>query len=142
MNTANLIALESGLDPGATSAVLAFDKEQADKYAAFTAGHTVSALSAVPVGPHALIGKRLSEIALEDLEPVIVIAHFDDALGPVPQNPAVHFQITLQSGRCSPSGDFYAFDGASGDQIHGWQRCDRIMVDDVIGSPTQQAEAA
>ena len=80
-----------------------------------------------------LDGKRLSEIDVGELErPVLVICHFDDLLGPVPQNPAVHFQVTLNPAAVSPGGEFIAFDAAAGDQVHGWMRMDRILVDEVL----------
>ena len=80
-------------------------------------------------------GKHLSEISLDWLPVdggVVVICHFDGSLGPVPQNPGVHFQVTLRYDGRSPSGKFIAFDSTKGDQIHGWMRRDQIVVDEIL----------
>ena len=86
--------------------------------------------------------RRLSEIDIAGLErPVTVICHFDDLFGAVPQNPAVHFQVVLRPDRVTPGGDFIAFDSADGDQVHGWMRRDRIVVDEVLRIGNAQCES-
>lgn len=84
------------------------------------------------MNPADLRGKFLSEINMAELErPIVVIAHFE-GIGPLPQNPAVHFQVTVDPSKVSPSGAFIAFDSANGDQLFGWMQRSMIRVDEVL----------
>ena len=67
--------------------------------------------------------------------PRVVIARFNadrNPQKPLPQNPAVHFQVTVKAENKSPSGEFMRF-GAPGDEILGWMRCDQIWIEEVLG---------
>lgn len=52
---------------------------------------------------------------------------------PVPQNPAVLFQATINADKVSPSGDLIRFGQTAGDEVIGWQRRDLLEVVEVIG---------
>lgn len=81
---------------------------------------------------HPLENAYLSAELPED--PVVVICHFRDDVGPlVPQNPAVHFQVTVDRNKVSPSGRFIRVGDNTGDEVSGWQRRDYIQVDEVLG---------
>jgi hypothetical protein len=67
-------------------------------------------------------------------DPLVVICHFRDDMGPVvPQNPAVHFQITLDKSKVSQGGKFIRLGENPGDEVIGWQRRELIVVDEVLG---------
>lgn len=79
---------------------------------------------------HSLEGCLLSaELPTEHL---VVICRFKEGQ-PVPQNPAVHFQVTVRKDKCSTSGRFIRFGETPNDEIMGWQRRDLIEVCEVLG---------
>lgn len=81
---------------------------------------------------HALEGCFLSAQLPE--EQIVAICRFRDDLGPVvPQNPAVHFQVTLDQTKISPSGQFIRLGDNQGDEVVGWQRREYIQVCEVLG---------
>lgn len=63
---------------------------------------------------------------------LVCIVKFRDDRGPVPQNPAVHFQVTLHSDLLAPSKKFIRL-GAPGDEVTGWQRLESLEVCEVLG---------
>lgn len=81
-------------------------------------------------------GKKLSEVHVDG---VVVICHFVEG-EPVPQNPAVHFQVTVRKESIAPAGRFIRFDGSKGDEIHGWQRMDFIVIDEVLGKLSEDGK--
>lgn len=89
------------------------------------------------IGAAIRAGDLLSEVEIPD-EPVTAIVHFSSVTGPVPQNPGVHFQVVLRKDRVSPSGVFIAFEGP-GNQLAGWMRRDRMVVDEVLTMPVDTA---
>lgn len=64
-------------------------------------------------------------------EKLVVVLRFRDNM-PVPQNPAVLFQATLDPAKISKSGHLIRFD-SPGDEVIGWQYRDRIEVVEVLG---------
>ena len=66
-------------------------------------------------------------------EPVMCIAHFRPDIGLVPQSPAVHFTILVDKSQVSASRKFIRFEHGRGSEIHGWQRREAIVIDEVIG---------
>lgn len=75
-------------------------------------------------------------------EPIICIVRFRSDLQPgleIPQNPAVHSQVTVRKANCSPSGRFIRFgympDGSrsNGDELCGWMVREYIEVCEVLG---------
>ena len=70
-------------------------------------------------------------------EPVMCIAHFRDDAGPVPQNPAVLFTITVDKTQLSPSKKLIRLEhGAS--EVHGWFRREQIKVVEVLGKAVNE----
>lgn len=71
--------------------------------------------------------------------PVVAICRFNGDRTPqklihqLPQNPGVHFQITLNPVNFSRGGEFYRCDGTKGDEIHGWMRPDQIWIEELLG---------
>lgn len=67
-------------------------------------------------------------------EPTVCIVRFEGVPGmEIPQNPCVHLQVTIDWKLVSPGGEFIRFDASRGDEIHGWQRRDRLIVCEVLG---------
>jgi hypothetical protein len=82
---------------------------------------------------HPLEGSYLSADLPED--PVVAIVKFRDDVGPVvPQNPAVHFQVTIDRNKVSPSSQFIRLGEHQGDEILGWQRREYLQVCEVLGA--------
>lgn len=79
---------------------------------------------------HPLEGCFLS-VALPD-EKLVAIVQFRDDIGPVPQNPAVLLQVTIDPANLSRSERFIRF-GAPGDEIVGWQNRSILRVVEVLG---------
>lgn len=68
--------------------------------------------------------------------PVVAICRFNadrTPKKPIPQNPGVHFQITVNPVQFSRVGEFYRCDGTKGDEIHGWMRPDQIWIEELLG---------
>lgn len=89
---------------------------------------------------HPLTNCRLSA-ELPD-EPLVCIVKFRDDLQPglqIPQNPALHVQVTVRKENCSPSGRFIRFgylpDGSrsKGDELTGWMVREYLEVCEVLG---------
>ena len=70
-------------------------------------------------------------------EPVMAIAHFRDDVGPVPQNPAVLFTITIDKTQLSPSGRLIRLESGTS-EVHGWFRRDQIHVEEVLGKAVNE----
>lgn len=75
-------------------------------------------------------------------EPTVCIVRFRSDLRPgldIPQQPALHVQVTVRKGNCSPSGRFIRFgylpDGsrAKGDELTGWMVREYIEACEVLG---------
>lgn len=89
---------------------------------------------------HPLTNCRLSA-ELPD-EPLVCIVKFREDLQPglqIPQNPALHVQVTVRKDNCSPSGRFIRFgylpDGSrsKGDELTGWMVREYLEVCEVLG---------
>ena len=75
-------------------------------------------------------------------EPLVCIVKFRDDLQPglqIPQNPALHVQVTVRKDNCSPSRRFIRFgympDGSRNrtDELTGWMVRDYLEVCEVLG---------
>ena len=80
--------------------------------------------------PHPLDGAILT-VPLPD-DKLVAILKFREGF-PVPQNPAVLFQVTLDSQKISPSGRLIRFGNHQGDEVVGWQLRECLQVVEVIG---------
>lgn len=84
---------------------------------------------------HTLEGSRMS-VALPDV-PICAIVKFRDDLivgKEIPQNPSVHFQVTIRADKVSPSGRFIRFGETQGDELLGWMRRDYLEIVEVLGN--------
>ena len=89
---------------------------------------------------HPLTNCRLSaELPAESL---VCIVKFRDDLTPglhIPQQPALHVQVTVRKDNCSPGGRFIRFgympDGSRsrGDELTGWMVREYLEVCEVLG---------
>lgn len=69
---------------------------------------------------------------LTDKKLVCIVKFKDECRAVVPQNPAVHFQVTLHNDLVSRSGKYVRL-GAPGDEVVGWQCIDYMEVCEVLG---------
>ena len=85
---------------------------------------------------HCLLSAELPD------ESLVCIVKFRDDLQPglqIPQQPALHVQVTIRKGNCSPSGRFIRFgylpDGSrsKGDELTGWMVREYLEVCEVLG---------
>ena len=79
---------------------------------------------------HPLDGSILT-VALPEEKLVAILKFREDF--PVPQNPVVLFQVTVDCNKLSPSGHLIRFGETPGDEIVGWQRRELLEVVEVIG---------
>lgn len=86
---------------------------------------------------HSLDKRWLDDAAFQKLaKPLVAIVRFNADRSPqahLPQNPAVHFQISIHPEKFSQSRRFIRCDGLKGDEIHGWTRVDLIFVEEILG---------
>lgn len=79
----------------------------------------------------------LDDAAYKSLKkPFVVIARFNPDRNPqaaIPQNPGVHFQVSIHPEKFSKSGRFIRMDGTKGDELHGWMRTDLLFIEEVLG---------
>lgn len=88
---------------------------------------------------HPLTNGLLSAI-LPDEQLVCIVKFRDDLTHlQIPQSPAVHFQVTVRRGNCSPNGRFIRFgkkpDGTPDmtDELNGWMVREYLQVCEVLG---------
>lgn len=53
-----------------------------------------------------------------------------------------YYQVTIDSEKISPSGDYIRFGSVPGDEIMGWQRCEAITVVEILGEWVEGDEKA
>lgn len=63
----------------------------------------------------------------------VIVRHVAQPGSPTAQNPALLFELTLRAEALSSSRRFIRCDARAGDELHGWQRCDSIVVEEVLG---------
>lgn len=55
--------------------------------------------------------------------------------------PGEYYQVTIDPRQISPSGKYIRFGNFPGDEIVGWQRCEAMSIEEVLGSwPEDQEE--
>lgn len=67
----------------------------------------------------------------------VAIVCFLDQIQHVGKGSTVYYQVTLDPGMVSPSGDMMRFGHNPGDEIMGWKRIDSIALAEVLAEWTE-----
>lgn len=85
----------------------------------------------------------VNDIAVQEVrERIVAIVRFGPGGFPTDGcRPGEYYQVTIDPRCISPSGRYIRFGGAPGDEIVGWQRCEAMSIEEVLGQwPEDQAE--